>query len=429
MYNVLWLNHGLKLQEGNSKSAFLQNLKEKVRQELHISIQTCVTGKDFIWLAENGLEGKKKWDAFVIDAYGNMSEEGISSEIVTRIIDKCKDVIEENNTVLFCFTENEIVSEAVIKVLEQSGFNRNAQNNSAFYKIDFHSVEESMRVFDDLVEVLDEHGKLFKKHPRIKQIYDIIDSVDGKKAILDLLKWKENENMVVEFEGGMREVIDSIEKNLSSLGFFANGGPGSFYIYIDGHKKIDKTKQAWKDGWMKDRKDYLNTDCRSKWESTAMSFLGTFTNVYKHANIFMKPKANMDEKDRLYYECYREMIFRSFEIFSNWYIEFLAKYEANGKNMKLFFNNLDVIDRENSNIEDKEQKDGEVKQLEKNDNKQRIKGFITASHKKDYWGVTSEEGKFIKLDYQEKSDWKGGEKVLFTLDGRYAIHVELMETN
>lgn len=429
MYNVLWLNQGLKLQEGNSKSTFLQNLKEKVRQEFHISIQACVTGKDFIWLSKNGLDGKGKWDAFVIDAYGNMSEEGGSREIVTGIIDKCKVVVEENNTVLFCLTENDINSEAVIKVLEQTGFNRNNQNNNFYYNIDFQNVEKSMLVFFDLVTVLDEHGKLFKKYPKIKQIYDRIDSVKGKNAILDLLKWKENKIIDVDFESGMREVIDSIEKNLSSLGFFANGGPGSFYIYIDGSKKIDKTKQAWKDGWMKDRKDYLNTDCRSKWESTAMSFLGAFTNVYKHGNHFLKPEANMDEKGRLYYECYREMIFRSFEIFSNWYVDFIAKYEANGKNMERFFNNLDVIDREDSIVEDKEQKDGEVKQLEKNDNEQRIKGFITASYKKDYWGVKSEEGKFIKLGYQEKTDWEGGEEVLFTLDGRYAIHVKLMETN
>ena len=167
-----------------------------------------------------------------------------------------------------------------------------------------------MPVFFDLVKVLDEHGKLFKKYPKIKQIYDAIDSVVGKKAILDLLKWKENGDMDVDFEGGMRVIIDLIEKKLTSLGFFENagGGVGSFYIYIDGHKKIDKAKQVWKDGYNKIRRDFLNLDCRSKWESTAMSFLGSFANIVHHPDVFIKPKTNTDEKGRLYYECYRELV-------------------------------------------------------------------------------------------------------------------------
>ena len=101
-----------------------------------------------------------------------------------------------------------------------------------------------------------------------------------------------------------------------------------------------------------------------------------------------------------------------------------------GKNITLFFNNMDVVECENSNDEDMEQKDVGAKRLEKNNIEQKIKGVITSSNNNEYWGVKCEEsGKFHKLGRQEKTDWEGGEKVQFILKGHFAVHVELRETD
>ena len=104
-YNILWLNNELRVDFCNPMFQLLDTLRNEVESKYeNLFIQTCVWGKDFLEFAQ---DQSQKWNAFVIDPYGKMSE-GSRITIGKHLINDYgfKDLVQKFEVLMYCFTKD-----------------------------------------------------------------------------------------------------------------------------------------------------------------------------------------------------------------------------------------------------------------------------------------------------------------------------------
>ena len=339
-YKILWFNGDLKVDITNPKYMLLNQVKEKAEQKHSISIQACITGDDFLEFAKS-----KKWDAFVLDYKGFMSEESDEQIIILKLIKKIQSIGKNRDALRLCATMEPPISDEYDDMIEHSGILKNSNTGKWFFLITKNSIDQSLQVFDTIKTGLDDDWRLFDGYREIKDIYDSTNILSGKNAIKDILLWKQNRDhaalLNTKFESGIRDVLDEIYIKLLRIGFYNNSSktgnynnavqpPLSFARYVNGGvpDKNNPKKFIY----------YLNSSCRFAWEAAAMSFLDSFQNAAHHKNTYGQPSVN-DVSFSYYYDSFIQMVFDSLVIFSKWYVRFMEDYQ-NSQNITKYFNNI-----------------------------------------------------------------------------------------
>lgn len=315
-YNILWLNNELRVDFCNPMFQLLDTLRNEAESKYeNLFIQTCVWGKDFLEFAK---DQSQKWDAFVIDPYGKMAE-GLETTIGKHLINDngFKDLIQKFEVLMFCFTKN-TENDSLVRLLDGIYQLVKSDDDSCCCFYSESTETEEIHLFNHVIEMLEEKGRLFQEYPAIEEIYDEIKRDKGGKCeatntILDLLKWK-HDQVSVDFETGIRSVMQHIGNKLENLGFFnhpkASKKPGDpnfnsvsgFYIDINAQ---DPVTEAY----------MFSSNCRLKWEASAMHYLGYFADVAHHD--IQKYEGNSEDYNR-----YKGMIFDAFVLYSKWYARF-----------------------------------------------------------------------------------------------------------
>lgn len=320
-YKILWLNNELRVDLCNPMFQLLDTLRNEAESKYeNLSIQTCVWGNDFLEFAK---DQSQKWNAFVIDPYGKMAE-GSRTTIGKHLINDYgfKDLVQKFEVLMYCFTKdtNEGLDENDNLVHHLDGIYQFAKFDDGSCCCNYSENAEvgEIHLFKHVIETIEEKGRLFIDYPAIEEIYDEIKRDKGGKCeatntILDLLRWKQGQ-IGVDFETGIRSVMQHIGNKLVCLGFFnhpkASKKPGDpkfnsvsgFYIDINAQ---DPVTEAY----------MFSSNCRLKWEASAMHYLGYFADVAHHD--IQKDEGNDDDYNR-----YKGMIFDAFVLYSKWYVRF-----------------------------------------------------------------------------------------------------------
>lgn len=333
---VLWLNSNLKVAIGNPLYEFLTKVKDVAEENYKLSIQTCITGSDFVEFIKT-----YKWDALIIDHQGVWDDNDDWGSIGHKLIRKI-DKIENQDALKYWFSIERPSESDDFDEMESHGFSKNHETGNCIFQINQDSIEQTLKVFETIKNELDDAGQLFVGYREIKMIYDSFSDKTDKKvkdSIKELLIWHKDHDHAINFENDIRVIVEKIEEKLKEIDFYKNfkGKKPSLAKYINGSHQ--KSESEWE--------DYLNTECRFKWEAVAISFLDSFQNAVHHQKTYKKPVEGI-ESFPIYKDYFIPMVFESFVILSKWYVRFMQKYRENNNDITMFFNDIN-----NTNITDK----------------------------------------------------------------------------
>lgn len=324
---ILWLNNDLIIDETNIYYRLLNSLRKEAEDKYKddLSIQTCVTKEDFLSLAN---DENLQWDVFILDAKVG------KKDVFGDILSKTDTTVQRNGILLYCLTRFNIDS-SVKQLMTDYNLSK-SQQGALYYSYSDNTKVSDIPIFDEIFNKLKEKGKLFQPFPEIEEIYNEIKRKQGgeneaTKAIINLLKWNDNNQSGSDFEEGVRTILKSVGDNLCNLGFFNKSKvkPGEdgfssvsgFYINI---MQQDKSTD-----------EYLFSDaCRLNWEGSALHFLGYFSDIVHHD--LQKVQGDSD----VYNKYYRSMVFNAFVLYSKWYSRFKSLCAQNAGNNTWMFNPL-----------------------------------------------------------------------------------------
>ena len=329
-YQILWLNDDLRVDEANPYFRLLNCLRDEAENKFDLSIQACVTADDFLSLAN---DESISWDVFILDVKIG------KKDVFGGVLGKIDEMVQSQGILLYCFTRRleptSNIDSSIMRLLTDYNFSK-SQQGGFFYSYSYETEVSGIQVFNDIFNKLEEKGKLFQSYPEIEEIYDEIKQEKGgeneaTKAIINLLKWNENNQSVSGFEEGIRTIMKSVGDNLCNLGFFNkskvkpgyNGFSSVSGFYINIMQQDTSTDE------------YLFSDaCRLNWEGSALHFLGYFSDIVHHD--LQKVQGDSDA----YNKYYRSMVFNAFVLYSKWYSRFKSLCAQNGGNNTWMFNPL-----------------------------------------------------------------------------------------
>ncbi len=327
-YQILWLNNDLIVDETNNYYQLLNSLREKAEDKYKddLSIQTCVTDDDFLSLAN---DENLQWDVFILDAKVG------KKDVFGDVLGKTDTIVQRNGILLYCLTRYDIDS-SVKQLMTDYNFSK-SQQGSLYYSYSANTEVSDISIFNDIFSKLKEKGNLFQHYPEIEEIYDEIKQKQGENeattAIINLLKWHENNQSVGDFEEGIRTVMKSVGDNLRKLEFF-NIGNRNNKLKQPGDPKFNSMSGFYINILTRDpyTDEYLYSDnCRFNWEASAMYFLGSFADIVHHD--LQKAQGNKDD----YNKYFRGMVFQAFVLYSKWYHRFKTMC-SNASNNEWMFN-------------------------------------------------------------------------------------------